>query len=81
MSLRSVGVFVLSLRFPRLCASLHVFACLCAPLHVFARLCMSLRSLGVFVVFRLTAISKLSACFHGKHRYFDFFSINPLILK
>ena len=29
-----------------------VFACLCASLRVFVRLCVSLRSLGVFVVFR-----------------------------
>ena len=61
MSLRSACVFVPSLRFPRLCASLRVFACLCASLRVFARLCVSLRvfarlcvslrSLGVFAVF------------------------------
>ena len=55
MSLHSAGVFVLSLRFPRLCVSLRVCARLCMSLRVFVCLCVSLRSLGVFVVFRWTA--------------------------
>ena len=46
----SLCVFVNFKRFFLL--HLRVFVCLCASLPVFARLCMSLRSLGVFAVFR-----------------------------
>ena len=49
----SLCVFVNFKRlFYRLCVYLCVFACLCPSLRVFAYLCVSLRSLGVFAVFR-----------------------------